>query len=102
MFKHDSIKVPLLGVIENMAWFTPAELPNNKYFIFGKGAAQQLADEFHVPLLAQIPIVQSICDAGDAGRPVVLQEGQPQSNAFILAAGRKGQEIAVRKLRGFV
>ncbi len=102
MFKHDSIKVPLLGIIENMAWFTPAELPNNKYYIFGKGAAQQLADEFHVPLLAQIPIVQSICDAGDAGRPVVLQEGQPQSNAFILAAGRMAQELAVRNSKELV
>jgi ATP-binding protein involved in chromosome partitioning len=102
MFKHDSIKVPLLGIIENMSWFTPAELPNNKYYIFGKGAAQQLADEFHVPLLAQIPIVQSICDAGDAGRPVVLQEGQPQANAFILAAGRMAQELAVRNSKELV
>lgn len=102
MFKHDSIKVPLLGVIENMAWFTPAELPNNKYYIFGKGAAQQLADEFHVPLLAQIPMVQSICDAGDAGRPVVLQTGQPQSDAFIIAAGRMAQELAVRNSKELV
>ncbi|MGZ3865102.1 MAG: Mrp/NBP35 family ATP-binding protein [Bacteroidia bacterium] len=102
MFAHDSIKVPLLGIIENMAWFTPAELPNNKYYIFGKGAAQQLADEFHVPLLAQIPMVQSICDAGDAGRPVVLQSGQPQSDAFIIAAGRMAQELAVRNSKELV
>jgi len=102
MFKHDSIKVPLLGIIENMAWFTPAELPNNKYYVFGKGAAQQLADEFHVPLLAQIPMVQSICDSGDAGRPAVLQEGTPQSNAFILAAGRMAQELAVRNSKELV
>ncbi|HWY37667.1 MAG TPA: Mrp/NBP35 family ATP-binding protein [Bacteroidia bacterium] len=102
MFRHDSIKVPLLGIIENMAWFTPAELPDNKYFIFGKGAAQQLADEFHVPLLAQIPIVQSICDAGDAGRPAVLQSGMPQSDAFILAAGKMAQELAVRNSKELV
>lgn len=101
MFKHDSIKVPLIGIVENMAWFTPAELPNNKYYIFGKGAAQQLADEFHVPLLAQIPIVQSICEAGDAGRPVVLQEG-PQADAFVLAAGRMAQELAVRNSKELV
>ncbi len=102
MFKHESIKVPLLGIIENMSWFTPTELPDNKYFIFGKGGAQQLADEFHVPLLAQIPMVQSICDAGDAGRPAVLQEGTPQTNAFILAAGRMAQELAVRSSKELV
>ncbi len=102
MFKHESIKVPLLGIIENMSWFTPAELPDNKYFIFGKGGAQQLADEFHIPLLAQIPMVQSICDAGDAGRPAVLQEGTIQTNAFILAAGRMAQELAVRSSRELV
>jgi ATP-binding protein involved in chromosome partitioning len=96
MFKHDQIKVPLIGVIENMAWFTPAELPENKYYIFGKGGAQQLADEFCIPLLAQIPIVQSIAESGDAGRPVVFQEGTPQANAFLLAAGRVAQALAVR------
>jgi ATP-binding protein involved in chromosome partitioning len=96
MFRHEQINVPLLGIIENMAWFTPAELPQNKYYIFGKGAAQQLADEFHVPLLAQIPIIQSVCEAGDAGRPVVLQEGTPQANVFLLAAGRVAQELAVK------
>lgn len=96
MFQHEHIKVPLLGVIENMAWFTPAELPENKYYIFGKGGAQQLADEFCIPLLAQIPIVQSIAESGDAGRPVVFQEGTPQANAFVLAAGRVAQALAVR------
>jgi len=94
MFKHEHIKVPLLGVIENMAWFTPAEMPDNKYFIFGKGGAQQLADEFHIPLLAQIPMIQSIAESGDAGKPVVFQQGTPQANAFLLAAGRVAQELA--------
>jgi ATP-binding protein involved in chromosome partitioning len=96
MFKHEQIKVPLIGVIENMAWFTPADLPENKYYIFGKGGAQQLADEFCIPLLAQIPIVESIAESGDAGRPAVFQEGTPQANAFLLAAGRVAQTLAVR------
>jgi ATP-binding protein involved in chromosome partitioning len=96
MFRHEQIKVPLIGVIENMSWFTPAELPENKYYIFGKGGAQQLADEFHIPLLAQIPMVQSIAEAGDAGRPAVFQEGTLQANAFVLAAGRVAQALAVR------
>lgn len=96
MFRHEHIKVPLIGVIENMSWFTPAELPDNKYYIFGKGGAQQLADEFNIPLLAQIPMVQSIAEAGDAGRPAVFQEGTIQANAFVLAAGRVAQALAVR------
>jgi ATP-binding protein involved in chromosome partitioning len=96
MFKHEHIKVPLLGVIENMSWFTPAELPDNKYFIFGKGGAQQLADEFHIPLLAQIPLIQTISEAGDAGRPAVFQQGTAQANAFLLAAGRVAQALAMR------
>jgi len=99
MFKHESINVPILGIIENMAWFTPEELPNNKYFIFGKGGAQQLAEEFHVPLLAQIPMIQSICEAGDAGRPAVFQKDTLQANSFILAAGRVAQELAMRSAR---
>jgi ATP-binding protein involved in chromosome partitioning len=95
MFKHEHINIPLLGIIENMAWFTPAELPANKYFIFGKGGAQQLADEFNIPLLAQIPIVQSICEAGDAGSPAALQQDTPQANAFTDAAQKLAQTIAM-------
>lgn len=102
MFRHEQIKVPLLGVIENMAWFTPAELPENKYYIFGQGAAQQLADEFGIPLLAQIPLVQSIAEAGDAGRPAVFQQGTPQANAFLLAAGRVAQALAVKNAHEIV
>lgn len=98
MFKHEHIKVPLLGVIENMAWFTPAELPENKYFIFGKGGAQQLADEFGIPLLGQIPIIQSIAESGDAGKPVVFQQGTPQAESFIRAAGKLVQELAIRNV----
>ncbi len=95
MFKHEHINIPLLGIIENMAWFTPAELPDNKYFIFGKGGAQQLADEFNIPLLAQIAMIQSICEAGDAGSPAALQQDTFQAKAFMDAAQKLAQVIAV-------
>ncbi len=74
MFKMDSINVPVLGIVENMAYFTPEELPNNKYYIFGKQGAQNLAHELQVPFLGEIPLVQSVREAGDVGRPAVLQE----------------------------
>ena len=69
MFQMDSLKVPVIGLVENMAWFTPAELPNNKYYIFGKDGAKNLAESMNVPLLAQIPLVQSVRESGDVGRP---------------------------------
>lgn len=71
MFANPSINVPILGVIENMSWFTPVELPQNKYYIFGKGGGERLAKQFDVPLLGQIPLVQSICESGDKGNPFV-------------------------------
>lgn len=83
MFALDSIKVPVLGLVENMSWFTPAELPNNKYFIFGKDGAKNLAEKMEVELLGQIPLVQSIRESGDVGRPAVLQDATPQANAFL-------------------
>ncbi len=70
MFTSDNIKVPVLGLVENMAWYTPAELPNNKYYIFGKEGCKKLAERMRLPLLGQIPIVQSICEGGDSGEPV--------------------------------
>ena len=70
MYTNDKVNVPILGLVENMAWFTPAELPENKYYIFGKDGCKQLAEELKVPLLGQIPIVQSICESGDKGTPV--------------------------------
>jgi ATP-binding protein involved in chromosome partitioning len=95
MFRNESINIPLLGIIENMAWFTPAELPNNKYYIFGKGGAQQLSEEFNMPLLAQIPIIQSICESGDAGSPAALQQDTLQATIFIDAAKKLAQTIAI-------
>ncbi|MGQ9847129.1 MAG: Mrp/NBP35 family ATP-binding protein [Bacteroidales bacterium] len=71
MFRNPSINVPVLGIIENMSWFTPSELPNNKYYIFGKDGGTRMAKQFNVPLLGQIPLVQSICESGDNGNPIV-------------------------------
>ncbi|MCB0483011.1 MAG: Mrp/NBP35 family ATP-binding protein [Flavobacteriales bacterium] len=82
MFQMPNINVPVLGIIENMAWFTPEELPDNRYYIFGKEGAARLAEELNLPLLAQIPLVQSVRESSDIGRPAVLQEGTPVANAF--------------------
>jgi ATP-binding protein involved in chromosome partitioning len=82
MFQQDSINVPVLGIIENMAYFTPAELPENKYYIFGKEGAKHLAEDLKVPFLGEIPLVQSIREAGDVGRPAALQSGTPVEAAF--------------------
>jgi ATP-binding protein involved in chromosome partitioning len=82
MFKMDSINVPVLGIIENMAWFTPLELPDNRYYIFGRDGAKNLAEGLEVPFLGQIPLVQGVREAGDVGRPAVFQENTPSSKAF--------------------
>jgi len=82
MFQQESINVPVLGIVENMAWFTPEELPENKYYIFGKEGAKNLADDLGVRLLAQIPLVQSIREAGDVGHPAALQDDTMLSEAF--------------------
>ena len=74
MFRSDKINVPVLGLVENMSWFTPQELPDNKYYIFGKDGCKKLAEEMDVPLLGQIPIVQSICEGSDNGNPVALED----------------------------
>ncbi|MCB9360483.1 MAG: Mrp/NBP35 family ATP-binding protein [Flavobacteriales bacterium] len=83
MFKLEQINVPVLGMIENMAYFTPAELPNNRYYIFGENGLKDLATEQNLPLLGEIPLVQSVRESGDAGRPAVLQENTPQAKAFM-------------------
>ena len=82
MFINEKINVPVLGLVENMAWFTPAELPNNRYYIFGKDGGKQLAEELKIPLLGQIPLVQSIREGGDEGTPIALQDGHPASQMF--------------------
>ncbi len=82
MFQQESINVPVLGIIENMAYFTPEELPDNKYYIFGKGGARNLAEDIQTAFLGEIPLVQSIREAGDVGHPVALQDGTPLEAAF--------------------
>ena len=74
MFADEQVQVPILGLIENMAWFTPAELPQNKYYIFGRDGGRKLAEELDIPLLGQIPLIQSVCEAGDAGAPAALEQ----------------------------
>jgi len=96
MFKMENINVPVLGMIENMAWFTPAELPENKYFIFGQDGAKNLADELQIPLIGQIPLVQSIRESGDVGRPAVLQEGTPTQIAFDLLVANFHEQVTLR------
>ena len=82
MFMNEKINVPVLGLIENMAWFTPAELPTNKYYIFGKDGGKQLADELGIKLLGQVPLVQSIREGGDEGMPISMQDGHPAAAIF--------------------
>jgi len=82
MFRNEKINVPVLGLIENMSWFTPAELPENRYYIFGHDGGKQLAEELEIPLLGQIPLVQSVREAGDNGTPIALQAGHPAAQIF--------------------
>jgi len=96
MFRQPQINVPVLGVVENMAYFTPAELPENKYYIFGEGGGQELARRYEVPLLGQVPIVQSIRESGDAGTPVVMQNDSPAAGVFKELAQAVAQQVSVR------
>jgi ATP-binding protein involved in chromosome partitioning len=96
MFMQKEINVPILGLVENMAYFTPAELPDNKYYIFGKNGCKKLAEELNVPFLGQIPLVQSICDSGDIGKPIVLDTNSPVALAFMDLAGNTAQQVALR------
>jgi len=82
MFRSEKINVPVLGLVENMSWFTPAELPGNKYYIFGKEGCKRLAEKMNVPLLGQIPLVQSICEGSDNGQPIALEDSIA-GNAFM-------------------
>lgn len=83
MYMNDKVNVPILGLVENMAWFTPAELSNNRYYLFGKEGTKRLAEELNVPLLGQIPIVQSICENGDNGTPAALDDNSMVGQAFL-------------------
>ncbi len=86
MYMNDKVNVPILGLVENMAWFTPADHPDEKYYIFGKEGCKRLAAEMHVPLLAQIPLVQGICSSGDDGKPAALDVTSITGQAFLSLA----------------
>lgn len=86
MYRNEKVRVPIFGLVENMAWFTPAELPANKYYIFGRDGGRRLAEELDIPLLAEIPIVESLCEQGDAGTPAALDADTSTAQAFISLA----------------
>jgi ATP-binding protein involved in chromosome partitioning len=96
MFQMDSIQVPVLGLVENMAYFSPEDLPENKYYIFGKDGTKNLADDLNLPLLAEIPLVQGIREAADIGHPVVLQEDSLSAKAFMNLATNVVEQIQIR------
>ena len=96
MFRQEQIRVPVLGLIENMSWFTPAELPENRYYIFGKEGGKRLAEEYNIPLLGQVPIVQGICESGDEGLPAILSENALEYKPFLQMAENIAQQIAIR------
>lgn len=98
MYMNDKVNVPILGLVENMSWFTPAELPENKYYIFGKEGTKQLAEEMNVPLLGQIPLVQSICESGDKGTPVALDEQTITGRAFLQLAAAVVRQVDKRNI----
>jgi ATP-binding protein involved in chromosome partitioning len=96
MFTGEKINVPVLGIVENMSWFTPEELPENKYYIFGKEGCKDLAEKMGIELLGQIPIVQGIRESGDSGMPVALKAGSPSAEAFRLLAKAVEEAVAAR------
>ena len=96
MFQLDTIQVPVLGLVENMAYFTPEELPENKYYIFGKDGTKNLADDLNLPLLAEIPLVQGVREAADIGRPVALQEDTDSAKAFVKLADNLIDQVTSR------
>ena len=96
MYRNEKVNVPILGMVENMAWFTPAELPENKYYLFGKEGVKRLAEKLDVPLLGQIPIVQSICESGDAGEPAAVKDNTITAQAFLKLAENVVEETERR------
>lgn len=96
MFTEETIKVPVLGIVENMSYFSPTELPNNKYYIFGKGGARSLAEEMGIKLLGEIPILEAVCQSGEKGVPAVTDTKTPVGEAFYTMAQNVAQAIAIR------
>jgi ATP-binding protein involved in chromosome partitioning len=98
LFQLPNVNIPVLGLVENMSWFTPAELPENKYYLFGKDGIKNLAQELDLPLLGQLPLVQSVRESSDAGRPAVLQETTPQALAFMRLAEIVAQQVSIKNV----
>ena len=96
MYRNEKVNVPILGLVENMSWFTPAELPENRYYIFGRDGVKRLAAELGVPVLGQIPLVQGICESGDSGEPAAVREDTVTGQAFRDLARRVVEETARR------
>ena len=96
MFGQAQIKVPIIGLVENMSYFTPAELPDNKYYIFGKNGGKRLAEEYDLPFLGQIPLVQSIREGGDIGIPIMMSDDEVTKQAFKDFAGAAARSISMR------
>lgn len=96
MFRMEGVKVPILGVVENMSYFTPAELPANKYYIFGKDGGKRLSSEFEVPFLGEIPLVMDVSEGGDKGEPVALQDNNLVATAFADIAEKVAQQVAIQ------
>ncbi|MBQ8277731.1 MAG: Mrp/NBP35 family ATP-binding protein [Bacteroidaceae bacterium] len=96
MYRNDKVNVPILGLVENMSWFTPAELPDNRYYIFGREGVSRLAEEMQLPLLGQIPVVQSICESGDEGEPAAVHDNTATGEAFRTLAERVVRETERR------
>jgi ATP-binding protein involved in chromosome partitioning len=99
MFRMPGINIPVLGVIENMSYFTPAELPENKYYIFGKNGGKELAEKYNVPFLGEIPLVQDITAAGDIGQPIAMENESPIAAAFAEIAGKIAQQISINNVQ---
>lgn len=99
MFRMPGINIPVLGVVENMSYFTPAELPENKYYIFGKDGGKELANKYEVPFLGEIPLVQSITAAGDNGEPISMDKTSVLAHAFKEIAGKMAQQISINNVQ---
>ena len=96
MFSQAQLNIPIIGLVENMSYFTPAELPENKYYIFGKEGGKRLADEYDLPFLGQIPLVQSIREGGDTGVPAIVNDDEVSRKAFLEFAGNVARSTSMR------
>jgi ATP-binding protein involved in chromosome partitioning len=99
MFQLPSINVPVLGIVENMSYFSPPDEPEKRYYIFGKDGAKKLAEELEVPLLGEIPLLQRICESGDSGKPAVLQDDTPQAIAYMEMARKVAQQVSIQNAK---